>query len=239
MARIVKEEEYASKRNQILDTAQRLVYAKGYERMTLQDIQDELHISSGAFYHYFANKQKVLEALADRMQAEMEQLVLPIVRDDQLPADEKLRNFLAAILRREISPEALTLMIALLRIWFGDSNALIRYKVDAGRMQRLAPLLTEIVQQGIGEQRFTPVSPGLAGEVALSLIQGLEYSMARVHARFEKHRDEHQYLEELSAVYDAYMESIERAFGVRPGLLYRLDPAAVEEALRVYKKGEE
>ncbi len=236
MARIVKEEEYTGKRNQILDAAQRLVYTKGYERMVIQDILDELHISSGAFFHYFANKQAVLEALAGRMQAEMEQLVLPIARDPLLPADIKLRDFFAAILRREISPPALTLMIALLRIWFGDSNALIRYKVDEGRVLRLAPLLTAIVQQGAREGRFTPVSPGLAGEVALSLVQGLQYSMARVHARFEKHQDEGQYIEELTAVYDAYMATIERAFGAPPGLLYRLDPAAVKEAISAAKK---
>ncbi len=225
MARVLKEDAYAGKRNQILDAAQRLVYTKGYERMVIQDILDELHISSGAFFHYFANKQAVLEALADRMQAEMEQLILPVVRDPQQAAGEKLRSFFGTILRREISPDALTLMIALLRIWFDDSNALLRYKVDAGRMKRLAPLLEEIVQQGVREGSFTPASPDLAGEVALALVQGLEYSMARVHARFEAHRDEHQYLDEQAAVYDAYMESIERVVGAQRGLLYRLDPA--------------
>ncbi len=104
-------------------------------------------------------------------------------------------------------------------------------------MQRLSPLLAEIVQQGIREGRFTPVSPTLAGEVALALIQGLEYAMARVHARFDTHQDERQYIEDLTAVYDAYMASIERVAGARPGLLYRLEPAAVQEALAEYKKG--
>jgi AcrR family transcriptional regulator len=49
MARIVKEEEYAARRNEILDAAQRLVYTKGYEHMTIQDILDDRHISKGAF----------------------------------------------------------------------------------------------------------------------------------------------------------------------------------------------
>ena len=53
MARTIKPHEYAEKRNDILDAAQRLVYSKGYERMTIQDILDDVHISSGAFYHYF------------------------------------------------------------------------------------------------------------------------------------------------------------------------------------------
>ena len=53
MARIVKEEVRAVKRNEILDAASRFIYTTGYEQMTIQDILDELQISKGAFYHYF------------------------------------------------------------------------------------------------------------------------------------------------------------------------------------------
>ncbi|HXZ05870.1 MAG TPA: TetR family transcriptional regulator, partial [Ktedonobacteraceae bacterium] len=47
MARIVKEKEFAGKRNEILDVAQRLIYTRGYEQMTVQDILEELEISKG------------------------------------------------------------------------------------------------------------------------------------------------------------------------------------------------
>ncbi len=46
-------------RNEILTAAQRIVFAKGYERMTIQDILADLKISSGAFYHYFDSKPAV------------------------------------------------------------------------------------------------------------------------------------------------------------------------------------
>ncbi|MEO8612545.1 MAG: helix-turn-helix domain-containing protein, partial [Chloroflexota bacterium] len=62
MVRVVKEQDYAEKRNEILDTAQRLVFSKGYERLTIQDILQALNISKGALYHYFDSKQAVLEA---------------------------------------------------------------------------------------------------------------------------------------------------------------------------------
>src|SRR6266481_3196300 len=84
MARIVKEEAYAVKRNEILDVAQRLVYTKGYEQMTIQDILDELQISKGAFYHYFDSKQALLEAVIERIGEEAEPLVLSIVDDPEL-----------------------------------------------------------------------------------------------------------------------------------------------------------
>src|SRR5215472_4760327 len=93
MARTVNEQEYAVKRNEILDLAQRLVYTKGYERMTIQDILDELQISKGAFYHYFDSKQALLEALIERMGQDALQLLNPIVHDPRLGALEKLQRF--------------------------------------------------------------------------------------------------------------------------------------------------
>src|SRR6266516_7322921 len=92
MVRIVKIEEHAGKRNAILDVAQQLVYTKGYEQMTIQDILDNLRISKGAFYHYFDSKPALLEAMIERMGEGIEQLVLAIVHDPALPALEKLQR---------------------------------------------------------------------------------------------------------------------------------------------------
>src|SRR4051794_18530999 len=97
MARTIKKQEHAEKRNEILNAAQRLVYAKGYERMTIQDILADVQISSGAFYHYFDSKPAVLEAFIERIQQETEKPLLPIVHDPHLPAIEKLQGFFATL----------------------------------------------------------------------------------------------------------------------------------------------
>jgi AcrR family transcriptional regulator len=235
MARTVNPEEYNRKCNEILESAQRLVYTKGYESMTIQDILDDIGISSGAFYHYFKSKPAVLEALAERMQDEIERNVLPIVHDSHLSANEKLRRFFATVLRREITTEAKIIIDALLRIWFTNGNALIRQKVDAARIERLTPLLTEIVRQGIREADLTTPYPDQAGEVALSLIQGLQYSLAKRFSRFETGRDPSQNIAAVVAIYDAYMDAIERVLGAPSSLLYRLDPAAVRESLALHE----
>ena len=233
MARTIKPHEYAEKRNDILDAAQRLVYSKGYERMTIQDILDDLHISSGAFYHYFDSKQAVMVALAARMQDDMEQHLQPISKDANLSATEKLQHAMATILRREISKNAETLIIALLRVWFSDENALVRAKVDEARVERFAPLLTEIIRQGIRESSFTTTHPELSGELILSLIQGLQYSIARVYFTFEMDHDQQRFIEGNIAVFDTYMEAIERALGAPPHLLFRLDAETIEEGLSI------
>ena len=103
MARIVKEEEYTARRNEILDVALQLVYSKGYDKMTIQDILDQLHMSKGAFYHYFDSKVAVLEAVVERMVIEqVEPLLLAAVHDPRLTALEKLQRYFARIGLRPI-----------------------------------------------------------------------------------------------------------------------------------------
>ena len=46
-------------RTRILDAAQRLFMAKGYEHTSIQNIVDELgDLSKGAIYHHFGSKQE-------------------------------------------------------------------------------------------------------------------------------------------------------------------------------------
>ena len=53
MARTVKPEEFAAKRNAILAAAQRLVFSKGYDQMSIKDVLDQARI---------AHQREVIEA---------------------------------------------------------------------------------------------------------------------------------------------------------------------------------
>src|ERR1700682_2803147 len=110
MARIVKEHEYAARRNAILDATQRAVETKGYEQMAMADILGELQISSGAFYHYYDSKSALLLALVERMGDEIEQLVLPVVHDPTPGALDKLMHFFATLDRWKFGSPALPVL---------------------------------------------------------------------------------------------------------------------------------
>jgi len=221
MARTVKEQEYAEKRNEILDAAQRLVYTKGYERMTIQDILADLQISSGAFYHYFDSKPAVLEAFIERIKEETEKPLLPIIQDPHLPALEKLRGFFATLDRLRIAHKADVVKLG--RVWYTDDNAIVRQKVDEAVLKQRAPLLTEIVRQGIREGVFTTAYPDQAGEVILSLLQGMGNTHAKLLLSLEQERDELDHVEAIVTTHAAYMDAIERVLGAPPNSLYRTD----------------
>ena len=224
MPRIVKEDEYAVKRNEILDAALKLVYTRGYEQMSIQDILDELKISKGAFYHYFDSKMALLDGMMDRMMDDAEQVLQPIVDAKDLPAIEKLRRYFAAGSRWKTDRKSF--MIDLLRVWYTDSNALVRQRQEVAAIQRIAPMLTEIVRQGISEGAFTTTYPDQIGGMLWGLAQGIEDQVAKLLLTDEPQADA---LQRLEAIMGAYSEGLERILGAPAGSLPLADIAMLKE----------
>ncbi|MBE0410347.1 MAG: TetR/AcrR family transcriptional regulator [Anaerolineales bacterium] len=228
MARTVKEHEHTAKRNEILNAAQLLIFSKGYERMTIKDILAHLKISSGAFYHYFDSKQAVLEGFIERIQEETEKPLLPILNDPHLSAIEKLLGFFGTLDSLRTAHKAK--VIQLLRVWYTDENAIVRQKVDEAVREQRAPLLEEIVRQGVQEGVFSTPYPAQAGEVILSLLQGMGNTHAKLLLSLDQEvvtkNYEQRCIEEITSTYAAYMSAIERVLGSPPNSLQR--PDAVE-----------
>ena len=55
------------RREELLATAERLFYTKGYEKTSVQDILTEMNFSKGGFYHHFDSKLSVLEAICEAL----------------------------------------------------------------------------------------------------------------------------------------------------------------------------
>lgn len=224
MVRIVKEENYAVKRNEILDVAQRLVYTKGYEQMTIQDILDELHISKGAFYHYFDSKSDLLEALIERIYQEVKNLLLPIVQAPHLPAIEKLNDFFASAGRWKVQQK--TFLLSMLGVWYADENAIVRQKVQAALVKRSTPWLAAIIKQGLQEGVFATAYPEQIGEVVMNMLLGLGDGFAGLLLVREPQGDEEQRAENVVAI---YTDAMERVLGAPHGSIEVIDAESVKE----------
>jgi AcrR family transcriptional regulator len=217
MARTVKPEEFAAKRREILNATQRLVLTKGYEQMSIQDVLDEVQISSGAFHHYFDSRRALLEAFIEHIKQESEKPLLPIIHHPNLSAIEKLQGFFDTLDRLRIARKAD--VVKLVRVWYSDDNAIIR--------EQRKPLLTEIAHQGIQEGSFTTAYPDQAGEVILSLLQGMGNTHARLLLSLEQGSDDERCIEQIIATHAASMDAIERVLGAPPHSFYRADAGAV------------
>jgi AcrR family transcriptional regulator len=228
MARIVKEKEYVARRNEILDVAQRLVYSKGYEQMTIQDMLNDLDISKGAFYHYFDSKGAVLEALVERMVVvEVIPLLTPIVQDSHLTALEKLNRYFDTAVRWKTAKK--TFMLELLRVWLADENAIVRQKLFAMSVKRVTPLLTEIIRQGIQEGVFKTAYPDQVCHVILYVLQGLSETIIELLISSETNHDAARIESGVTVYIAALTDALERVLGTPKGALHLIDPETLKE----------
>ncbi len=224
MPRVVKEDDYAARRNEILDVTRQLIYTKGYEQMSIQDILDALKISKGAFYHYFDSKPALLEALIDRMGDEAEATFLPLLDDPALPALEKLCCYFSNAVQWKAAQK--DYMLALLRIWYSDENAITRQKVFAKMLQRVAPSFTRVIQQGVQEGTLSTSFPEQATEISLYLILGLGDKFGEIifgrEAGIIKLSTEEKFRIMQKAV-AGYTDALERVLGASAGSIHLMN----------------
>ena len=62
-----QEEKSLLTKNKILIAASEVFARKGYDAETMQDIAEKCGLSKGAIYHHFKSKEKIMQALGDRM----------------------------------------------------------------------------------------------------------------------------------------------------------------------------
>ncbi len=224
MPRSVKPDEYSKKQNEILDAAQQLVYTKGFEQLAIQDVLDQLKISKGAFFHYFPSKSALLEALIERFVTQAKQLLEPIVHDPQLSALEKLEGYFDVVGRWKTDQKSY--LLSVLRVWYADDNAIVRLKVQNRGFQWIAPILTEIIQQGNREGTFTFPHPDQAGLVIYSLFSSLADSFVELLLNPKPDQDAFGQAKKYVTV---YMRALERVLGAPEESLNLMDDEILRE----------
>ena len=230
MARKVKEEDYTSKRNEILETARKLVYTKGYEQMSIQDILDAMNISKGAFYHYFDSKPALLEALIDRFADEAEAAVFPILQDPNLSALEKLQHYLNTAVQWKAAQK--DYLLAILRVWYSDDNAIIRQKSFTRLVKRFAPSFVPVIKQGIQEGSMSTDFPEQAMEIVLQAINGLGDKFGEIilgHEMGTSNLSPKERFQILNDAVAANEDALERILGAKKGSIQLMDSRSIRE----------
>lgn len=111
-----------SRRNQILDAAQRCFKKQGFHKTTLRDIAQEFGMSAGHIYNYFSNKEAITEALVELRTQEF----LDMIDTDKfadLPPEERMDKELGQVVDAYLNLDNTSLSIAIM------NEALINPKV--------------------------------------------------------------------------------------------------------------
>lgn len=218
MARTLNPTLHTVRRDAFLDVAQRLVQTKGYETMSVQDVLDELEASKGAFYHYFDSKQALLEAVVERFADDAIATLAPSLGDPNLPALRKLEGIFAGIARWKA--ERKELVFAIIEVWNSDGNAIVREKLRRLTVNRLVPLLSPVISQGIEEGTFAAESPEQTAMVLVSLMLGFQQQATDL---FIARQAGTITFEAVQRSFAANTEAFERILGVPKGSLTLID----------------
>jgi AcrR family transcriptional regulator len=220
--RTIDLEQHTLRREAFLEVAQQLITTKGYEQMTIQDVLDALETSRGAFYHYFDSKQALLDGVVERFTNAAMDAVAPILADPRLPALRKLEQVWGALAR--FKAEQKDLVLALIKVWNSDGNALVRDKVRVLTVSRFGPVLSAVIRQGINEGTFTATSPDETAQVIVYLIQGFQQLAVE---QFLACRAGTLAFDEVQRTYAGFTEALERILGTSKGSVRLVDEATL------------
>ena len=218
MARTVNVAVRSVRRDAFIDAAQRLITQKGYERTSVQDVLDDLEVSRGAFYHYFESKERLLEAVIDRMVDDGLASLTRVIDDTGLSALRKFEGVFTSL--QSFKAARKDLVLAILQVWISDENAIVREKYRRTAVARLAPMLSKIIEQGNREGEFQAAFTEYTATALVGLMTGFgEVATDLFLARQEKRVS----FEEVERAVAANTDACERILGIPTGSLTLID----------------
>ncbi|MDX8523760.1 TetR/AcrR family transcriptional regulator [Mesorhizobium sp. MSK_1335] len=176
MPRIIRHPEL--RREQLLDHAQALFLTHGYDRASLNDVIAAAGVSKGAFYHYFASKEALLEALAERFARQALAGVQKIVDDPNLDPLGRLNALLAQSRQIETAPEAWALFETLFR----PENLVLFHRINLAASKSFSPILVEIIRQGVEDKTFRTFDPEGVADIVMQFGLATHDVIARAFA---------------------------------------------------------
>jgi AcrR family transcriptional regulator len=151
MKRITKGPE--ERRRELIDTAERLFMEKGYEHTAISDIVKELNVAQGTLYYYFSSKEDILEAVVEKSIADLEQSVNRLIQDGNADEVAKLNEAINEILR------FVSQRNDFIDFLHQDINAVMHAKLEKATVERIIPILSELVAKGNAKGRFNIENP--------------------------------------------------------------------------------
>lgn len=156
-----------SKKEQILDMSFSLFLEKGYDNTSISDILSKLDIARGTLYYHFESKEAIMDAIIERSAKKIVEEAKAIVLQNGLSVHEKIfLLFYESNMRRLSGGE---LMIDYLN---QPQNALFHEKSNRAFIQKISPILGDIISEGVKEGIFDNAFPYESAELILAMIMG-------------------------------------------------------------------
>lgn len=149
--RVVKEAE--ERRNEILDAADELFGAKGFDGTSTTDILEKVGIARGTLYYHFKSKEVIMDALIERYNVRLLSAAQEIAEDKSIPVVERIIRVVMALNISGGSSKEIMEHI------HKPQNALMHQKIQRVIINGVTPILTGIIREGIQLGLFSTPFP--------------------------------------------------------------------------------
>lgn len=215
----------AVRREELIDCAQRLFLAQGYEKTTINEVIAATDLSKGAFYHHFRSKEELLEAITERIARESLAFVTGVGAEQNRDALQRLNALLS--MGRDWKLEHIGELRAMFTTLLRPENAMLYHRIVEAAFEVMAPALATIIAHGAAEGLFDVGDPRIAADTLLWLGNGRRPVV--IDGLTLAERDLEAGVALISNRIRAEQAIIERILGLRPG---SVDLMGSEPALR-------
>lgn len=197
--RIVK--EAAERKNEILDVAEELFTQKGFDDTSTNDIINTIGIARGTLYHHFKSKEEILDAVIERLEAQLLTTAKMIATDKSIPV---LQRFTKTIMALNVDT---TLGREVIKQVHRPQNALLHQKMQKRLIAEVVPIVGNLISEGTTLGIFNTKYPIEAAEMIII------YSNIAFDEMIELPEDE------IMRKIQAFIYHTERVLGAKQGLL--------------------
>jgi AcrR family transcriptional regulator len=158
-------------RNIILDVARNIISREGIKGLSVRKITNAIDYSPGIIYHYFKDKNEIIESIVREGYERILALIRSVKRNEKEPEKEIKEAFTNYIKAALASPEEYKAFML-----NGDTSVLNTtgiLKKGISKKSRTLQLLCDNIQRGINQGRYAPCDPELTAQIIWTSTFGL------------------------------------------------------------------
>lgn len=150
----------------IIAVSAKLFVEKGYDKTSMQDIVDALGMSKGGIFHHFKSKEDIFNAVMERQFDQIIETINQWFEEmNGLTAKEKLRGLIKRnLMDDKIIKESSNMVSSAI-----ESPQII-LAFTQNNVKKLAPIIADVIREGIEDGSIATSFPNECAEVLLLLL---------------------------------------------------------------------
>ncbi len=172
----------------ILLAAERIIIAKGYTAMTMDDVAREAGLSKATLYKYIPSKERILFEIASRYLDEATEIVRKVV-DSNAGSAEKLREIIREVIRFQRARSNISRILLLDKATIRFMRLMLAADGKSGsdqfnknldilkrKNQDIVKLFVKSIEEGVATGEFRPLDPLETAHFIGAFLEGINHS---------------------------------------------------------------